>query len=848
MIKSVQHLGNRLIAVLAVFLLLIGVYASITPHVVEADVNDEDAHLGFLAPDKKDEEERGPKYITRSLVIGNPIQVCSADYPIATPLAIERWNTALGITAFTVLEDPEGCDTEAPGWNPAEGIVSLIVSRGVWIDEGKTTFEGPVLEVTCPTLAWAGCAQFEYGNRKWRSFYGKAEIVMNPENLGVDHSGEGLVLHLAHELGHILGLADYYCHDKGFDIDVSDHPDRIDIDPETKLHPRTLMNSFTAREKCNSPDGRPTQLDKDDYKAAYLPATVTDLGGAANGQTVTLTWKQSDVFVESGFEIQREDGGTWVEVETVAANQTWAKLLAQPFGAQRYRIVARTMALPESETDHGHGHGPASAEVSVTVRLPAPASPGVTARGADSLTLTWDEVDDADGYDVRHTTTSDCEGDPVTPVTVLSHTFTGLSASTTYLLCVRATLTGTSEANSKWASVTETTTSESSPPSCPTQQPEKPNVREEWPASWQYYWDVRGDTAYEQRGRWTMTVVRTVDWQPHPDCKWKEGSWEKDPDVDPNPWWSGWSDTGVTKVKPDDETVVISTTTSWENRYVTDPGPPCLIIHETRLVTTQTVAHTTWSWGGSSWVSHTELGTRVFYSNWVSKGSSSPCTTEGVGQAGETLPAGQHLFLWDTIQVGFSVPEDAQVQLLPQWRASGLHATVLRVAGGAKLVIEPSNFVNGAAGTVDQIVTDPILAAIQQSLRAIEPTASGTSDERGAAAKCLPIPARQSGETLVKLEAGRCVTVHNGGALTVVQGGHTLSLALAHDRDWAVWYPAAGEESRSLLWLIDLATGSYVALDSATNAEVERVISKDAPPALSTWFDVLIDFDLLESE
>ena len=125
-----RHLGVRMAVALTLSVLLISMHVFVLFDAIEADVGDEDAHLGFLGPDEE-EKERGKKWITRNLVDGKVIQVCSEDYPIATPLAVERWNDALGITAFIVLEDHKDCDAEnrMGDWRPqGGGVDDLIVS------------------------------------------------------------------------------------------------------------------------------------------------------------------------------------------------------------------------------------------------------------------------------------------------------------------------------------------------------------------------------------------------------------------------------------------------------------------------------------------------------------------------------------------------------------------------------------------------------------------------------------------------------------------------------------------------------------------------------------------------
>ncbi len=108
-------------------------------------------------------------------------------------------------------------------------------------------------------------------------------------------------------------------------------------------------------------------------------------------------------------------------------------------------------------------------QVSVSLKLVPPTlnPPSAT---SSAITLTWDEVDAADGYDVRivETTGTDCNVDPDQEYMVgemtMSQLFRGLSASTTHLLCVRATLSSNPDATSDWASVSRTTLSPPPPP------------------------------------------------------------------------------------------------------------------------------------------------------------------------------------------------------------------------------------------------------------------------------------------------------------------------------------------------------------------------------------------------
>ncbi len=158
----------------------------------------------------------GPGWITRNLIDGNPIPVCSDDYPTATQGAIHRWNTALGIEAFATSES---CITEDMGvgaWDLSAGIISVTVSRGNWIRttsagntvyEGKleTTKDGEVKRVRCSSHGGCGGAD-ERGqneteeNEDWRSYHGRAQVIMNPVAHPTDGDSADLLRGITHEL------------------------------------------------------------------------------------------------------------------------------------------------------------------------------------------------------------------------------------------------------------------------------------------------------------------------------------------------------------------------------------------------------------------------------------------------------------------------------------------------------------------------------------------------------------------------------------------------------------------------------------------------------------------------
>ena len=134
---------------------------------------------------------------------------------------------------------------------------------------------------------------------------------------------------------------------------------------------------------------------------------------------------------------------------------------------QRYRIVARTHALPDCPpeqevllgcTPHGHVHGATSSEVRVLVRpapLPAPTDARATSPTATTLTLSWIAPANTSLYKLAYTVADNCDaadavswfapssadaaqGATDTTGAAITYEFSSLDPSTTYRLCVRS--------------------------------------------------------------------------------------------------------------------------------------------------------------------------------------------------------------------------------------------------------------------------------------------------------------------------------------------------------------------------------------------------------------------------
>ena len=527
-------------------------------HLAEADVGE--GHLGLLDWDELDNEYddgqgpnyagRGPRWITRNLVVGRPIPVCSDDFPNATREAIARWNEALQITAFIMLGGLAACDTSTPKdeFEPGDLVINLIVARGIM--DGNNSVSPIDSSIGCPgrffdmgkwELTNRACAGFDHmgynndgdpfvhpANEELRTYYGRAHVIVNPwlqqycrdisptpapDPLPPSPPGctgdpadrpynTNLVQDLTHELGHILGLADYYCNHSGVGVweeaegdetegkvVLVEHPDKTTVEDGL-----TLMNSWNLVPQCAPSDGFPTARDLRDYTAVYTPAAVMDLGTARTEPLYNafwLTWTQDAVFAESDFEVQRWDGAAsgWTGIASIGANAIAVAVGNQPVGSQRYRVVARTHALPDCPpeqevllgcTPHGHVHGAASTEVRVPVRpvpLPTPTDARATSPTATTLTLSWIAPADTSLYKLAYTVSADCDaadavswftsssadvaqGATETTSATVTYEFSSLDPSTTYRLCVRSvqeTAPGF-EIESDWAEAMGTTT------------------------------------------------------------------------------------------------------------------------------------------------------------------------------------------------------------------------------------------------------------------------------------------------------------------------------------------------------------------------------------------------------
>ncbi len=261
----------------------LGVLIAITiPTPARADHGDGHLQDWYADPGSQDGLQQG-------LIAGTSITVCSSEFPSSTPTAVARWNapSALNFQAFTWV-------TSCPG-----ATVSVTTS-------GFYTFclsgDHACVRPTDPIVT--GDPDYALVN--------PTLVLMNP-TVHVD-GGDHTTRDVTHELGHVLGHADYTGCPAG----------------------NTLMDTS---ETCWFETPQP--LDVSNYAAAYLADAVAGLQGTSPSLgTVSLTWDASNVHNEDGFVVQR-DG---VLVGSALKNAAGWLGTNQPGGSHTYTVISHTNA------------------------------------------------------------------------------------------------------------------------------------------------------------------------------------------------------------------------------------------------------------------------------------------------------------------------------------------------------------------------------------------------------------------------------------------------------------------------------------------------------------------------
>ena len=314
---------RRLVLVLVAVALTAPLIVALQP-LLETQAEHEDARV--LTDQDKDPGPGDPRVLLRNLIKGQPIPVCSADYPNATKEAMRRWNEALGITAFQWKSDVvDQCgttldeDVDAKD-RPQDGIGSIVVVG----EADPCGFEARWGVVAYGCAHWyhrypaAGGELHATYDNVWNTFYGKLYLGLNntkgsnkyPEDIGGNAvvggacqlpSGPGgaeqqaycedLLWTLAHEFGHALTLAHF---DDLMDEDDGKAGDTCTNDglPAPGRDAIKALMTSPAGSPCEPDVGVPQAADLEAYEDAYYPGPATGVTATRNDDDdgVTLTW------------------------------------------------------------------------------------------------------------------------------------------------------------------------------------------------------------------------------------------------------------------------------------------------------------------------------------------------------------------------------------------------------------------------------------------------------------------------------------------------------------------------------------------------------------------------------
>ena len=241
-------------------------------------------------------------------------------------------------------------------------------------------------------------------------------------------------------------------------------------------------------------------------RGAGLPDQPTGLSATATSTTITLSW--GAVSGATGYDVKQGADGAETAVSS-GTSHTFSGLTANT----EYTLYARAR--------NGHGVSDWSS-LSATTAPPPPSGLGASAI-ADSLTLRWNIVDGASGYEVkqgaegavtavaavarRHIKVDLGAGVTVTAaLSGMSHVFTDLTANTAYTLYVRA---GNSGRVSDWTSTTATAVLAAPSNLSASVSVDQYRVVKSLSLSWDH---VAGATAYEVKlgeNRAAITVLAT---------------------------------------------------------------------------------------------------------------------------------------------------------------------------------------------------------------------------------------------------------------------------------------------------------------------------------------------------
>ena len=626
-------------------------------------------------------------------------------------------------------------------------------------------------------------------------------------------------------------------------------------------------------------------------RSAWSPASSYTLlktpdarAGTVTAETAMVSW--DEVPVASGYRLSRSGSSIVTLLDQEAREHEFPGLT----GGVEYTLSVVAVVNGNAAVTSAPGI------IVVTTPLPQLDPPtGLTTSGVttSAVTLSWDAVNGAEGYEVKRTLATT----PIPPSSSLSHRFTGLSASTSYTFYVRAT--STIQPDSTWAARSQTTAT-------PVEVCPSPNTTRTVSVT-ESIWSVQSTVAYRLERSGTQDQIRTVTQLPGV-CEWDIGAWVNDGSPDWGDWTIVetlhipargkaeyyntyyWSVSGSTATKYRQRwqqlyvrNVTFSTsegawvTGPWATvgepttvgapvsvavSYQPDPLDVLLAEYQSRTIPVfingvchnqpQTrsrvnVHHQSyvfnasrgrWVLGSVSPTPHTH-GT---WSAWANAGAPTSTCVFPSSEGGSTdLGAGTYGLRWGDVAFEFTVPAAVQASL--HWRdtGNGVKVAVVSVAGEkGELSVGPDYvaLVQKPTPAARGLDAQTNLELIRRSLRSVGIAAvGGQIDGRVQCPRVDVVP----DDALLDFSALVCVEIANGARVTLVAGDAATSLALPSTRQWRITASDEPNVPESHALLTDVVTGASITVDVSKGVEVGRDLSSAVErKAVKTAFDSVI--------
>ena len=301
-----------------------------------------------------------PPHIARNFIVGDSIPVCGDDYPLATQDAIDTLNGQFA--SIKVPENDIGVEwevftfaTTCPSTSNDSGYAYVSI-------EG---FAPSDPRFRCSSTAFACVTRTPNTHGGPLSTYnGVHRIFVNADardpddDMAATDNVEYMAIRrtIAHELGHLLGLADYDCSDPG-------------------VVPIQSLMQCTGKFLIQSPPEVPVypfhDRDTEHLEAIYRPNAVINFDvsvSSASPESIEVEFDARNVFTEDSIDLRRWDDrvGEWVlvnEFDETSGEETWTGA-GQPSGRQVYRLFVKTFALARGQCFENDGDCSATSDPS----------------------------------------------------------------------------------------------------------------------------------------------------------------------------------------------------------------------------------------------------------------------------------------------------------------------------------------------------------------------------------------------------------------------------------------------------------------------------------------------------